>query len=102
MSPASARASSRSDDLPAPGSPATSRAPLRRSRAASSSALTRSCSPSRPYSMNPSKQRAEPVSRALDEDTLARRRRVLGEDHRDTLRSAKNLAADMRALGEAG
>jgi len=26
---------------------------------------------------------------------------VLGEDHPDTLRSAKNLAADLRALGEA-
>ena len=38
----------------------------------------------------------------MDEDTLARRRRVLGEDHPDTLRSANNLAADLRALGEAG
>ena len=35
----------------------------------------------------------------LDEDTLARRR-VLGEDHPDTQRSARNLAADLRALGE--
>ena len=39
-------------------------------------------------------------ARALDEDTLARRRRVLGEDHPDTLRSANNLAIDLRALGE--
>lgn len=39
---------------------------------------------------------------ALDEDTLARLRRVFGEDHPDTLRSAGNLAADLRALGEAG
>src|SRR5262249_11141791 len=64
MSLASARASFRSADLPAPGSPTTSKAPLRRSRAASSSARTRSCSPSRPYSMNPAKQPAEPDSRA--------------------------------------
>ena len=39
-------------------------------------------------------------ARALDEDTLARRRQVLGDDHPDTLISANNLAADMRALGE--
>jgi len=39
-------------------------------------------------------------ARALDKDTLARRRRVLGEDHPDTLTSATNLAADLRALGE--
>jgi len=39
--------------------------------------------------------------RELDEDTLARRRRVLGEDHPDTLLSANNLAADLRALSEA-
>ena len=38
--------------------------------------------------------------RALDEDTLARRRRVLGDDHPDTVISAHNLAADLRALGE--
>jgi len=37
----------------------------------------------------------------MDQDTLARRRRVLGEDHPDTLNSAKNLAADLRALSEA-
>ena len=36
----------------------------------------------------------------LDEDTLARRRRVLTDDHPDTLISANNLAADLRALGE--
>jgi len=41
-------------------------------------------------------------ARELDEDTLARKRRVLGEDHPDTLTSANNLAADLRALGEAG
>ena len=41
------------------------------------------------------------AARDLDEDTLARRRRVLGADHPDTLRSASNLAADLRALGEA-
>ena len=39
-------------------------------------------------------------ARALDEDTLTRRRRVLGEDHPETLRSANNLAADLGALGE--
>ena len=40
------------------------------------------------------------AARELDEDTLARRRRVLGEDHPDTLTSASNLAADLCALGE--
>ena len=40
------------------------------------------------------------AARELDEDTLARRRRVLGEDHPDTLLSARNLAADLRNLGE--
>lgn len=39
-------------------------------------------------------------ARDLSEDTLARRRRILGEDHPDTLRSASNLAEDRRALGE--
>ena len=34
-------------------------------------------------------------ARELDEDTLARRRRVLGEDHPDTLISANNLANDL-------
>ena len=40
------------------------------------------------------------AARELDEDTLARRRRVLGDDHPDTLNSATSLAADLRALGE--
>ena len=40
------------------------------------------------------------AARELDEDTLARSRRVLGEDHPDTLNSANNLAIDLRALGE--
>ncbi|MBV9093445.1 MAG: tetratricopeptide repeat protein [Streptosporangiaceae bacterium] len=35
----------------------------------------------------------------LAEDTLARRRRVLGEDHPDTLASADNLAISLRAVG---
>jgi hypothetical protein len=39
-------------------------------------------------------------ARELDEDTLARSRRVLGDDHRDTLNSANNLAYDLRSLGE--
>jgi tetratricopeptide (TPR) repeat protein len=39
-------------------------------------------------------------ARTLDEDTLARRRRVLGEDHPDTLSSASNLAVDLYGLGE--
>ena len=34
-------------------------------------------------------------ARELDEDTLARHRRVLGEDHPNTLTSANNLAADL-------
>jgi hypothetical protein len=36
----------------------------------------------------------------LGEDTLARRRRVLGEDHPDTLASAHGLAISLRAVGE--
>jgi hypothetical protein len=40
-------------------------------------------------------------ARKLGEETLARRRRVLGEDHPDTQRSERNLAADLRALGDA-
>ena len=36
----------------------------------------------------------------LDEDTLTRCRRVLGDDHPDTLTSASNLARDLHALGE--
>ncbi|MBV9142452.1 MAG: tetratricopeptide repeat protein, partial [Pseudonocardiales bacterium] len=39
-------------------------------------------------------------ARQLGEDTLARCRRVLGEDHPHTLRSANNLARDLRELGE--
>ncbi|WP_443048358.1 tetratricopeptide repeat protein, partial [Streptomyces sp. H39-C1] len=35
-----------------------------------------------------------------DEDTLARRRRVHGDDHPATLGSANNLAVDLAALGE--
>jgi hypothetical protein len=45
--------------------------------------------------------RGEPrPARTLDEDTLTRRRRVLGEDHPDTLASAHNLARVLSALGE--
>ncbi|MGH4010231.1 MAG: hypothetical protein ACRDTH_19085 [Pseudonocardiaceae bacterium] len=33
----------------------------------------------------------------LNEDTLTRKRRMLGEDHPDTWISANNLAADLRA-----
>ncbi len=40
------------------------------------------------------------AARELDQDTLARRRRVLGDDHPETQRSARNLAADLKALGE--
>ena len=40
------------------------------------------------------------ASRDLAQDTLDRRRRVLGEDHRETLYSANNLGATLRALGE--
>ena len=36
----------------------------------------------------------------LDEDTLTRRRRDLGEDHPDTLASASNLAVRLAELGE--
>jgi len=39
-------------------------------------------------------------ARELDEDILARRRRVLGEDHPDTLTSAFILAAKLSELGE--
>jgi len=38
------------------------------------------------------------AARDLDQDTLDRRRRILGEDHPDTLISANNLAADQHAL----
>jgi hypothetical protein len=40
------------------------------------------------------------AARELGEDTLARRRRVLGEDHPDTLTSANGLAISLRAVGE--
>ena len=39
-------------------------------------------------------------ARALNEDTLTRRRPALGDDHPDTLTSAQNLADEMEALGE--
>ncbi len=41
------------------------------------------------------------AARDLDQHTLERRRQVLGHDHPETLKSASNLAADLRALGEA-
>jgi hypothetical protein len=40
------------------------------------------------------------AARELGEDTLARRRRVLGEDHPDTLTSADNLAMILGRVGE--
>src|SRR5258705_13994636 len=40
------------------------------------------------------------AARELAEDTLARRRRVLGEDHPDTLTSAFILAGELSELGE--
>jgi Tetratricopeptide repeat len=43
--------------------------------------------------------RYEPA-RQLGEDTLTRCRRVLGEDHPDTLLSARSLAAVLANLGE--
>jgi Tetratricopeptide repeat len=39
-------------------------------------------------------------ARELDEETLARRRRVLSDEHPDTQDSANSLAADQRALAE--
>ncbi|MFJ6843014.1 FxSxx-COOH system tetratricopeptide repeat protein [Streptomyces griseoluteus] len=39
-------------------------------------------------------------ARSIIEDTLARRRRDLGEDHPDTLQSANDLASTLRELGE--
>jgi hypothetical protein len=39
-------------------------------------------------------------ARQLAEDTLTRRRRVLGDDHPDTLRSATHLAAVLANLDE--
>jgi hypothetical protein len=43
---------------------------------------------------------ALPIAAGHEEDTLARRRRVSGEEHPATLTSASNLAADLRALGQ--
>ena len=40
------------------------------------------------------------VARELDQDTLTRRRRVLGENHPDTLASASSLARALRRLGQ--
>ena len=40
------------------------------------------------------------AARELDEKVLAGRRRVLGEEHPDTLQSMNNYARDLRALGE--
>ena len=40
------------------------------------------------------------AARDLHQDTLDRYRRVLGEDHPDTLRAAVQLAFDLSALGE--
>ena len=39
-------------------------------------------------------------ARDLNQDTLERRRRVLGDDHPDTLNSAHNLAVVLRELGD--
>jgi hypothetical protein len=39
-------------------------------------------------------------ARHLQTDTLTRRRRMLGDNHPDTLTSASRLAADLRELGE--
>jgi len=39
------------------------------------------------------------MARSLNEDTLARRRRVLGENHPLTLLAASNLAVSMHATG---
>ena len=39
-------------------------------------------------------------ARALDEDTLTRRRRILGENHPDTLTSAGQLASDLLLFGD--
>ncbi|MFD4746998.1 tetratricopeptide repeat protein, partial [Streptomyces rubiginosohelvolus] len=38
-------------------------------------------------------------ARDLGEDTLSRQRRVLGEDHPDTLGTASNLAINLSAVG---
>jgi hypothetical protein len=41
------------------------------------------------------------AARDLGQDTLVRYRRVLGDDHPNTLTAANNLAEDLRLLGEA-
>ena len=41
------------------------------------------------------------AARDLDQDTLERRRHVLGPDHPDTLSSAYNLALDLPAIDQA-
>jgi len=41
------------------------------------------------------------TARQLDEDTLARKRRTLGEDHPDTLISAYNASTSLRRTGKA-
>jgi hypothetical protein len=40
------------------------------------------------------------AARDLDQDTLDRRRRLLGQNHPDTLASASELAIDLRNLGQ--
>jgi hypothetical protein len=50
--------------------------------------------------IRPSTSPAASSTRALDEDTYARRRRVLGDDHPNTVNSASSLAIDLRGLGE--
>jgi hypothetical protein len=40
------------------------------------------------------------AARTLEEDTLERRRRTLGADHADTLRTAYSLAHTLAGLGE--
>ena len=39
-------------------------------------------------------------ARDLDQDTLDRQRRILGEDHPSTLATANNLAINLRYLGD--
>jgi hypothetical protein len=41
-----------------------------------------------------------PAARAMQEDVLARRRRVFGEDHPATILAAANLAATLTAQGD--
>lgn len=58
------------------------------------------CAPKRFTNRRKSLGRDEPA-RELDQDTLGRRR-VLGDDHPDTLGSANNFATDVRASGKTG